>query len=157
MASPVDAINKNCDVFARFRSYKRNRSTVPAVSTILSAGTRGTCFPYEIWSYHGGEDVDVGLLGGNAVWTCKVADLVLKTEAVCSSETLVSAFKSTRVTTQKINIDFVLFSASTRPACCWTETNTKWGDRFSSVGSHIFELADLHFVRFLFWSKVYLW
>jgi hypothetical protein len=40
---------------------------------------------------HGGEDVHVGLLGCNAVWSS-----ALKIEAVCSTKTLVSAYQFTR-------------------------------------------------------------
>jgi hypothetical protein len=37
---------------------------------------------------------DVGLLGCNAVWTCKYIP-ELKMEAICSSEMLVSTYKTT--------------------------------------------------------------
>jgi hypothetical protein len=53
-----------------------------------------------------GKDVDVVVLGCNAVWACRkiktflrnilLSSLTLKMEALCSSETLVSTYKSTR-------------------------------------------------------------
>lgn len=45
------------------------------VSTKIRALPHHKCKPhvisYEIWGYHSGEDVDVGLLGCDAVWTCR--------------------------------------------------------------------------------------
>lgn len=44
---------------------------------------------YEIWGPHSSENVDVGLLGYNAMW------IYLKMEAVCSSKMVVSTYKYT--------------------------------------------------------------
>jgi hypothetical protein len=63
---------------------------------------------YKIWGSHGGEDIYVGLLGSNTVWTILRREIqtfrrnilspssALKLEVVCSTETLVSTYKSTR-------------------------------------------------------------
>jgi hypothetical protein len=57
-------------------------------------------YVYEIRGFHGGEDVDLGLLGSNAAWTFRQIPMFrrnilppssgLMIEAACSSETLVS-------------------------------------------------------------------
>lgn len=55
----------------------------------------------------------VDLLGGNALSVCGLVDVVLKKEAVCSYEALVSSLPSPRgVATQKTNISFVFFVSS---------------------------------------------
>jgi hypothetical protein len=39
---------------------------------------------YDIRGSHGGEDVDVGLLGCNAMWTCRKVDINISKEHTAS-------------------------------------------------------------------------
>jgi hypothetical protein len=76
---------------------------------------------HEIWGSRGGEDVDVGLLGCNAVWIWQHMNILPPSSglAVCSSGMLVSSYKSTRRYNPEDQHQHVFLQFAKKWSCCF--------------------------------------
>jgi hypothetical protein len=91
-------------------------------------------FAIEIWGSHGGEVVDVGFLGSNA----------LKMEAVCSSETLVPIYKSRRPSSAGF-VGLVFLKGLTGPVVEISSYN--WYRILFYLGTEIDQFRNIVFIR----------
>jgi hypothetical protein len=93
---PISEISIHKDTITETIQFSQ-RITELFESKQLTTGTvSAQIIKYEIWRSNGGEDVEVVLLGSNAVWNILPPSSVLTIEAECSSETFMSTYESTR-------------------------------------------------------------